>query len=208
MVRLKRILKRQYLPYFVRFWFRIRISKKLRRKSWNSMGKNCFFCKCLQNSSNSNRNRMFDTNDILNITIRANIQLLWLLSLKTKICYEIWCRCFWDTLFKIHSTSSKPNHTDEIDGYLLDFFFPFLWNHFTVFVFGCMRVCLPHFICSYFVRFVWNEEFWSKWIDFFFLRLGFFSYLYLSPHSHFCATCQLCKNLSHRSLWLRIILII
>lgn len=117
-------------------------------------------------SSNSNRNRMFGTNDILNNAKRANIQLLWLLPLKTKISMRFDVVVLGTHCSKYTFTSSKANHTDGIDGYLRLFF---------VFMEPCyVRVCLPHFVLLIFCTICLVASSSSKWIDFFFYVFGFF----------------------------------
>ena len=118
-------------------------------------------------SSNSNRNSMFDTNDILNITIRANIQLLWLLSLKTKIAMRFDVVVLGHTVQNtLHIVKAQPYRRNWwLFATFLLFMEPFMWVYACVFAsFHLLIFCTICLVVS----------FWSKWIDFFFYVLVFF----------------------------------
>lgn len=175
------ILKRYYLPDLLRFLVEFRISTNLRRRSWEIQWN--FFWVCEYSS--------FLLSSItpavaiavvacllpmtFSITIHTNIQLLWLLLLKTKIVLRFGVVVFFfGRLFKTLIVKPHPN---RIDGSLRRFVF-LVGSHYYVWL-----ISFAHILYDLSARFSQSE--WKNWFSFF---VPFALTLNLSYH-----LCQFCK---------------
>lgn len=112
---------------------------------------------------------MFDTNDISNITIRANIQLLWLLLLKTKIALRFGVRCCFGSSLRCKSTQRlNPIQTELM--VLCDFSVFYV----PISLYVCICLCSSFYLLIFCTIclvgfFHWQTE--TNWIDFSFVRI-------------------------------------